>query len=80
MYTVGIFMKFTHVCAAQKAYLLFTKLLIKPDFPSLADEIAEPRPDINIKVAAFTVSEKSIYILPERLVEATLSFVMPNVC
>ena len=32
----------------------------KPDFPSLADEIAEPRPDMNIKVAAFTVSEKSI--------------------
>ena len=31
----------------------------KPDFPSLADEIAEPRPDMNIKVAAFTVSEKS---------------------
>ena len=25
----------------------------------LADEIAEPRPDMNIKVAAFTVSEKS---------------------
>ena len=34
--------------------------LIEPDFPSLADEIAEPRPDMNIKVAAFTVSEKSI--------------------
>ena len=33
--------------------------LIKPDFPSLADEIAEPHPDMNIKVAAFTVSEKS---------------------
>ena len=32
---------------------------MKPDFPSLADEIAEPRPDMNIKVAAFTVSEKS---------------------
>ena len=32
---------------------------IKPDFPSLADEMAEPRPDMNIKVAAFTVSEKS---------------------
>ena len=31
----------------------------KNDFPSLADEIAEPRPDMNIKVAAFTVSEKS---------------------
>ena len=31
---------------------------MKPDFPSLADEIAEPHPDMNIKVAAFTVSEK----------------------
>ena len=30
-----------------------------PDFPSLAIEIAEPHPDMNIKVAAFTVSEKS---------------------
>ena len=53
-------MKCTHVCAAQKAYELFTKLEIKPDFPSLAYEITEPRPDINIKVVAFTVSEKSI--------------------
>ena len=26
----------------------------------IADEIAEPRPDMNIKVTAFTVSEKSI--------------------
>ena len=32
---------------------------IKPDFPSIADEIAEPRPDMNIKVATFTVREKS---------------------
>ena len=32
---------------------------MKPDFPSLVDEIAEPHPDMNIKVAAFTVSEKS---------------------
>ena len=32
---------------------------MKPDFPSLTDEIAEPHPDMNIKVAAFTVSEKS---------------------
>ena len=31
---------------------------IEPDFPCLADEIAEPRPDMNIKVAAFTISEK----------------------
>ena len=36
---------------------------MKPDFPSLADEIVEPRPDMNIKVAAFTVSEKSINTL-----------------
>ena len=56
-YTVRIFMKSTHVCAAQQ---FFTKLWIEPDFPCLADEIAEPRSDMNIKVAAFTVSEKSI--------------------
>ena len=36
-----------------------TKLLIKPDFPSLADEIAEQHPDMDIRVTAFTVSEKS---------------------
>ena len=33
---------------------------MKPNFPSLANEIAEPRPDMNIKVAAFKVSEKYI--------------------
>ena len=33
---------------------------MEPDFLCLADEIAEPRPDMNIKVAAFTVSEKSL--------------------
>ena len=33
---------------------------IEPNFHSLADEIAEPRPDMNIKVVAFTVSKKSI--------------------
>ena len=58
MYTVRIFMKCTHVCAAQKLINSLQKK-IKPDFPSLADEIAEPHPDMNIKVAAFTVSEKS---------------------
>ena len=52
-------MKCTHVCAAQTTYLFFDKLYMEPDFPILADEIAEARPDINIKVAAFTVSEKS---------------------
>ena len=40
--------------------VFYTKLQIKPDSPCLADEIAEPHPDMNIKVAAFTVSEKSI--------------------
>ena len=52
-------MKCTHVCAAQTTYL-FTKLLIESDFSFSADEIAESRPDMNIKVASFTVSEKSI--------------------
>ena len=60
MYTVRIFMKCTHVFAAQTANLFFTKLSIEPDSPCLADEIAEPSPDMNIKVAAFTVSEKYI--------------------
>ena len=49
-------MKCTHVCAAQTAYYFFTKLQIEPDFPCLEDEIAEPRPDMNIKVAAYTKS------------------------
>ena len=59
VYTVRIFMKCMHVCAAQTTYCFFTKLKIEPDFPCLADEIDEQRPDMNIKVAAFTVSEKS---------------------
>ena len=42
-----------------KSLLTLYQVINKPDFPSLADEIAEPRPDMNIKVAAFTVSEKS---------------------
>ena len=58
MYTVRIFMKCIHVCAAQKLICS-----IKADFPSLADEIAKPHPDMNIKVAAFTVSEKSSNII-----------------
>ena len=49
MYTVRIFMN----CTQQLIYS------IEPDFPCLADETAEPRPDMNIKVAAFTVSKKS---------------------
>ena len=44
---------------------LFTlyQIIDKTCFPSLADEIAKPHPDMNIKVAAFTVSEKSSNIL-----------------
>ena len=53
-------MKCTHVCAVKTTYYFFIKFKIEPDFPCLTDEIAEPRPDMNIKVAAFTVSEKSI--------------------
>ena len=60
MYTVRIFMKCTHVCGS-KSLLTLYKIInkIKPDFTSLEDEIAEPHPDMNIKVVTFTVSEKS---------------------
>ena len=63
MYTVRIFMKCTQVCAVQTTSYFFTKLLVKHEFPSLEDEIAEPCPDMNIKAAAFTVSEKYINIV-----------------
>ena len=46
-----------------KSFVTLYQIINKPDFPSLADEIAEPHPDMNIKVAAFTVSEKSSNIL-----------------
>ena len=45
------------------------------DIPCLADKIAEPRPDMNIKVAAFTVSENYIntqYETDEQEYEARL--------
>ena len=41
-----------------KSLLNLYYIINKTLFPLLADEIAEPRPDMNIKVAAFTVSEK----------------------
>ena len=37
---------------------------MEPVFPCLADEIADPRLDMNIKVDAFTVSEQSISSVP----------------
>ena len=39
---------------------LHIKSYKEPDFSCFASEIAEPLPDMNIKVPAFTVSEKSI--------------------
>ena len=42
-----------------KSLLTLYRIINKTCFPFLADEIAEPRPDMNIKVVAFTVSEKS---------------------
>ena len=46
--------------ARTKRLLTLHKIINKPDLPSLTDEIAEPCQDMNIKVAAFTVSEESI--------------------
>ena len=40
--------------------IILYQIIIEPDFPCLLDEIAEPHPDMKIKVAPFTVSEKSI--------------------
>ena len=51
-----------HACLRGPNKLFSIHQIIEPDFPCLADEIAETRPDMNIKVAAFTVSEKSINI------------------
>ena len=34
---------------------------MEPDFPCLADEIAEPCPDMNIQVSAFTESKQFNY-------------------
>ena len=55
------------------ARLRGSKSLLKPDFPSLADEIAEQRPGMNIKVAAFTVGEKSSKTYPGTVLPAAPS-------
>ena len=49
-------MQYAHICADQTTYHIFNQIINK--CPSLADVIAEPRPEMNIKVAAFTVTEK----------------------
>ena len=51
---------------------------LEPGFPCLTDEMAEPRSDMNIKVAAFTVSEKNInmsFLSPLLFCTAFVSFV-----
>ena len=47
-------------CLLVQYYFILRQIINRTWFPLLADKIAEPRPDMNIKVAAFTVSEKSI--------------------
>ena len=46
---------------------LLTLYQIIPDFPSLADEIAEPHPDMNIKVVVFTESKNQVIQNNEKL-------------
>ena len=48
---------------AKSLLALYQIINKKPYFPYLPDEIAGPRPDMNIKVAAFTVIEKSSNIV-----------------
>ena len=43
----------------RQKHVVNSLMKLAPDFPCLADEIAEPHPDMNIKVSAFTGSEKS---------------------
>ena len=52
-----------HAClrGSQSLFTIYQITCIH-DFPSLADGIAEPHPNMNIKVAAFTVSEKYIWV------------------
>ena len=63
MYTVRIFMKMRARLRGSKSLFTLYQIINRSDFPYLADEIAEPHPDMNIKVAAFTVSEKSSNII-----------------
>ena len=59
---------------SSKSLLTLYEIINKPDFPSLADEIAEPRLDMNINVATFTVSEKSSNIKSGMTVNAWANF------
>ena len=57
MYTVRIFMK-----CGPNILLILHQIIKESDFPCLADEKAEPSPDMNIKVTAFTESKKFYYM------------------
>ena len=41
--------------------LILHQIIMRTFFPCLADEIGEPRPDMNIKVTAFTESKKLFF-------------------
>ena len=55
VYTVKIFMK---ILRSSNNLLTHYQIINKTRFPFLADEIAEPRPDVKIEVATFTVTQK----------------------
>ena len=61
-----------------KSLLTLYQIINKTWFPSLAFEIAEPHPDMNIKVAAFTVSEKSSNIVKRYLSGYHATVCMPS--
>ena len=61
VYTFRILMKCTHICAAQNNLLTLRQIINEPDFPCLADEKAEPRPDIDVKVTTLTESKQFYY-------------------
>ena len=57
-----------------KTLLTIFQIINKPDVSSSADEIAEPHPEMNIKVAAFTVSEKSSNICHQNSLKGMSSY------
>ena len=74
VYTVRTFSEMHARLRDSKSLLTFYQIISKPDFPSLADAIAEPCPNMNIKVAAFTLSEKYISNRREHSFKAVESY------
>ena len=85
MNSVRIFMKCTHVCGPTSLLTLYQNIN-KPDSPSLANEIAEPHPDMNFKVVALIVSEKpsnTTYIIEKNntVIKSAIYHVFPlDIC